>query len=180
MWASSNTVQGISRAIQSQLRAARPTCSTRLEGQRALEEIDRLEKGTVSHLSFVFPIRGLQCCRVVGDNIIKHERLPSLWAFMASVSISTVFHGWVSCPLGLQRSLGERHAYAQAPENARYGVRQGALADWEKLSVCPSLSRRLRGHPGSQRWKMPSVGWASGSGCVQNSNTVNPLYLSHA
>lgn len=49
-----------------------------LEGQRAVEEIDRLEKGTLSHLSFVFPIRGLQCCPVVGDNIIKHDRLPSL------------------------------------------------------------------------------------------------------
>lgn len=49
-----------------------------LEGHRAVEEIDRLEKGTLSHLSFVFPIRGLQCCPVVGDNIIKHDRLPSL------------------------------------------------------------------------------------------------------
>lgn len=49
-----------------------------IEGQRAVEEIDRLEKGTLSHLSFVFPIRGLQCWPVVGDNIIKHDRLPSL------------------------------------------------------------------------------------------------------
>lgn len=65
----------------------------RLKDEKALEEIDRLEKATVSHLSFVCPIRGLQCCRVTGDNIIKHERSPSLWAFMASVSILTVFHG---------------------------------------------------------------------------------------
>lgn len=71
--------------------SCRPAYGTRLEGQRALEKIDRLEKGTVSHLSFVFPIRGPQCCYVPLENIIKHERLPSLWAFMASVSISTVF-----------------------------------------------------------------------------------------
>lgn len=54
------------------------------------EEIDGLEKGSVSHLSFVFPIRRLQSGRVVADSFIKHERLQSLWAFMASVSISTV------------------------------------------------------------------------------------------
>lgn len=91
--ASSDINQGIFRATQSKLQAARLTCGTWLEGQKALEEIDRLEKGTLSHLSFVFPIRDLQCCRVAEDNIIKHERLPSLWAFMASVSISAVFHG---------------------------------------------------------------------------------------
>lgn len=64
--------------MQSQLCTPRPTCSTGLEGQKGLGKTDRLEKGTVSHLSFVFPIRGLQCCHVVGDNIIKHERLPGL------------------------------------------------------------------------------------------------------
>lgn len=77
MQAGSTTVQGIFKVIQSQLLAAWPACGTQLEGLRALEETDRLEEGTVSHLSFVFPIRGLQCCRVVGD-IVKHERLPSL------------------------------------------------------------------------------------------------------
>lgn len=65
-------------AMQSQLRAVRPTRGSQPEGQRLLEEIDGLEKGTVSHLSFVFPIRRLQFGRVVADSFIKHERLLSL------------------------------------------------------------------------------------------------------
>ena len=130
VWASSNTVQGIFRATQFQPCTARPTCSTQLEGQKALEEIDRLEKATLSHLSSVLPIRGLQCCCVAGDNIIKHERLPSLWAFMASVSIFTVFHGWVSCPLGLRRCLAQAFWRPDSRECELWrGVRQWALAD---------------------------------------------------
>lgn len=64
--------------MQSQLRAVRPTRGSQPEGQRLLEEIDGLEKGTVSHLSFVSPIRRLQFGRVVADSFIKHERLLSL------------------------------------------------------------------------------------------------------
>lgn len=86
--------------MRSQLRAARLMRRSLPEGQRLLEEIDGLEKGTVSHLSFVFPIRRLQFGRVAADSFIKHERLPGLWAFMASVSISTVFHGRADCPFG--------------------------------------------------------------------------------
>lgn len=83
--------------------------STQLGGQKAVEEIDRLEKATVSHVSLVFPIRVLQCCRSAGDNIIKHERLPGLWTFMASVSISAVFF------------MAER-VVLQDPETAREGI----------------------------------------------------------
>lgn len=61
-----------------------------LEGQRALGKIDRLEKG---HLSFVFSLsEAPSVAPFAGDDIMKHERLPGLWAFMASVSVSTVFH----------------------------------------------------------------------------------------
>lgn len=64
--------------MQSQLRAAKPTRASLPEGQRVMGEIDGLEKGSVSHLSFVFPARRLQFGRVIADSFIKHERLRGL------------------------------------------------------------------------------------------------------
>lgn len=179
----SEQVQRLSEAFSGRYNhsCAQPGPCILLEGQRALEEIDRLEKATVSHLSFVFPIRGLQCCRVAGDNIIKHERLPSLWAFMARVSISTVFHGWVNCPLGLQRCLGEAFLHPGSRECKMWCKAEGfgKQREAECLSVIvqafegPSRVTAVENAPGGMGEGVGGI-----TGCLQISNTVNPSSVS--
>lgn len=131
---------------------------TRFEGQKRRNWW--IEKATGSHLSFVFPIRGPQCGCVAGDNNIKHERLSSLWAFMASVSIWNVFHGWASCPLGLQTCLGEAFLRPSCRECKIRG-KAGELWQTERSSVsvrchCPDVWGAGRGRGGG---KCPGWDW---------------------
>lgn len=154
--ASSDSVPGIFRAAQSQLGAAGPACCTQLEGQKALEEIDRLEKGTVRHLPFVFPIRGLQCCCVSRGQHYKAWKIAWLMGIYGKCKYFDCFSRLSELPFKMlgkafrRPGSGEREIWSKA----------GALGRQKEFSVCPSLSRCPKSQPWPQRWNIPPLGWA--------------------
>lgn len=177
-WASSDTVPGIFRAAQSQLWAARPACCTQLEGQKALEEIDRLQKGTVRHLPFVFPIRGLQCCHVSRGQHYKAWKIAWLMGIYGKCKYFDCFSRLSELPFKMlgkafrRPGSGEREIWSKAGALGRQkGVQRLPIV--VQMPEEPAVATAVEYSPAGMGEGVRGI-----TGCLQNSNTVNPSHLS--